>query len=218
MSGLALLLLLHNWSTQQTQCCDCTILLSLETFPCFTSKKNVLAGPIISQPSSISYSPADASVVVCYKIDGGYYELYTIPRDGRNIEGVEAKRMSNVLGAVFIGRKRLLTLDKASRQLVVRDLTNVEVKRINAVSPTVDQLFPGPMAGTVLLRAEDKVILYDVEQRKCLAELTINGVRAVVWSQPKNTHVAFLTKDSKFKSSLIVLTHNNSGCNYHPKS
>lgn len=76
-------------------------------------------------------------------------------------------------------------------------MNNDETKRCE---PTivVDALFPGPL-GYVLLRSEDRVALYDVQQRKSFSELQITGVKAVYWALDFSV-VALITKDCKNKN------------------
>jgi coatomer protein complex subunit alpha (xenin) len=44
--------------------------------------------------------------------EGGHYELYQIPKDGKASENAESKRGLGVC-AVFVGRKRFAVLDKS---------------------------------------------------------------------------------------------------------
>lgn len=93
---------------------------------------------------------------------------------------------------------------------------NEEVKRTQAPF-TVDNLFPAPN-GDVLLRGEDRVALFDVQQkcvrlrvrcgvcfsfshvlpsrfRRVTAELTVNDVKLVFWSNDANLTAALVNKD-----------------------
>jgi coatomer protein complex subunit alpha (xenin) len=126
-----------------------------------------------NRTQTIAYSPQDRVILVSSDADGGSYDLYQIPKDGRGAENVESKRG---LGgsAVFVGRDRFAVLDKSS-QIVVKNLKNEETKRCVPPHP-VDLLFPGP-TGCVLMRGEERISLYDVQQRKVLAELTTQFIK-----------------------------------------
>lgn len=80
------------------------------------------------QPSSLSYSPVDTAVIVYYvfqpvlskclqfqKGDGGHYELYQFAKDGRSSDSAECKRGTGACGAVFVGRKRFVVLEKGPK-------------------------------------------------------------------------------------------------------
>eukprot|EP01114_Cavostelium_apophysatum_P006979 TRINITY_DN1860_c0_g1_i1.p1 TRINITY_DN1860_c0_g1~~TRINITY_DN1860_c0_g1_i1.p1 ORF type:complete len:1253 (-),score=421.85 TRINITY_DN1860_c0_g1_i1:62-3820(-) len=141
---------------------------------------------------SMSYSPQDKAVIVCTDADGGQYELYQIPTDGKGGESVEPKKgLGN--SVVFVGRKRFAVLDK-SHQIIIKNLKNEETKR--CVPPTaVDSMFAAP-AGQLLLRSEDKVTLYDVQQRKPVAELPVSDIKYAYWSNEKDGQVALVSKDT----------------------
>eukprot|EP01105_Mastigella_eilhardi_P021820 TRINITY_DN5311_c0_g1_i1.p1 TRINITY_DN5311_c0_g1~~TRINITY_DN5311_c0_g1_i1.p1 ORF type:complete len:1263 (-),score=380.06 TRINITY_DN5311_c0_g1_i1:95-3883(-) len=165
---------------------------SARDVPLMPLKKNS-SGPLSAHPGSLSFSPADNAILVYYKGDGGHYELYQLAKDGRSSESSECKRGSGVNGAVFVGRKRFCVLDKS--KLVVKDLSNTEIKRIVPALP-MDQIFQGPIVGTLLLRSDEKIILYDLQQKKAMAELAVSGVRYVVWSYSPVMRVALIAKDS----------------------
>lgn len=124
--------------------------------------------PAGNRTQTLAFSPQDRAILVSSDADGGSYELYQIPKDGRGAENVESKRG---LGgsAVFVGRDRFAVLDKSS-QIAVKNLKNEETKRCVPPYP-VDMLFPGP-TGYVLMRSDERITLYDVQQRKVVAEIT----------------------------------------------
>jgi len=61
---------------------------------------------------SVSYNAAEKAVLLTSDFDGGTYELYQIPKDGRNTENVEAKRGRGI-AAVWVARNRFAVLDKS---------------------------------------------------------------------------------------------------------
>ena len=61
---------------------------------------------------TLSYNAQDRAILISSDVEGGYYELYEIPKDGKGSDNVEAKRGLGVQ-AIFIGRKRFAVLDKS---------------------------------------------------------------------------------------------------------
>ncbi|KAG8389909.1 hypothetical protein BUALT_Bualt01G0028000 [Buddleja alternifolia] len=145
-------------------------------------------------PRTISYSPTENAVLVCSDMDGGSYELYIIPKDsyGRGDSAQEAKR--GVGGsAVFVARNRFAVLEKSSNQVLVKNLKNEIVKKSALPIPTDAIFYAG--TGNLLCRAEDRVVIFDLQQRIVLGDLQTSFVRYVVWS-PDMESVALLSKHS----------------------
>ncbi|KAF6256969.1 COPI alpha subunit C-terminus-domain-containing protein [Scenedesmus sp. NREL 46B-D3] len=142
-------------------------------------------------PRSLSYNPAENAVLLTSDVDGGSYELYTIPKDARGDTAPDAKRGLGA-SAVFIARNRFAVLDKASSTIQVRNLQNEITKKCAPPCATTDAVF---YAGTGLLlcRAEDKMALFDVQQRITLAELSTPFIKYVVWNGDMSS-VALLSK------------------------
>mmetsp|Transcript_31726 Transcript_31726/g.82114 ORF Transcript_31726/g.82114 Transcript_31726/m.82114 type:complete len:1227 (-) Transcript_31726:281-3961(-) len=143
-------------------------------------------------PRSLAYNPAETCVLVCYDGEGGSYELYSVPKDpSRGDNAPDAKRGVGS-SAVFIARNRFAVLDKSNGQIQIKNLRNEITKKCPAPDSSSDALF---YAGTGLLlcRCEDKVILFDVQQRSTVAELSTPSIKYVVWSGDMN-QVALLSK------------------------
>jgi coatomer protein complex subunit alpha (xenin) len=74
----------------------------------------------------MSYNPAENAVLINTDAEGGTYELYVVPKDatggGRN-EPEESKRGAGAC-ACFVARNRFAVLDKASHQIVIKNLRN----------------------------------------------------------------------------------------------
>lgn len=161
-----------------------------------------------SAPRTMSYNPAENALLLTYDVDGGQYELYNVPKDpnGRDSAPVrfvvsclplhsvspqDAKRGSGA-AAVFIARNRFAVLDKSSNTILIKDLNNEVTKKAAAPMAGADGIFYAG-TGTLLVRSEDKMVLFDVQQRTVQAELTTPFVKYVVWSSDMN-HVALLSK------------------------
>ncbi|CAI5484716.1 unnamed protein product [Closterium sp. Yama58-4] len=146
-------------------------------------------------PRSLSYNPAENSVLICSDADGGSYELYTVPKDagrgGGAAEAPEAKRGAGT-SAVFVARNRFAVLDKSHDQIVIKNLRNEVTKKCPPPVASTDAIFYAG-TGSLLCRSDDKVVLFDVQQRAAIAELTTPFVKYVVWSADMN-HVALLSK------------------------
>lgn len=143
-------------------------------------------------PRTLSYSPTENAVLVCSDIDGGSYELYVVPKDsfGRGDLAQEAKR--GVGGsAVFIARNKFAVLDKINNQVLVKNLKN-ETGKKSVLPIATDAIFYAG-TGNLLCRAEDKVVIFDLQQRSVLGELQTPFVKYVVWSNDMES-VALLSK------------------------
>ena len=140
---------------------------------------------------TLSYNPADRAILVTSSADGGMYELINLPREASGaIEPTESKRGQGN-SAVFVARNRFVVFTEASRQLEVRDLSNSITKTLMAPPGTTDVYSGG--TGTLLLIKPTSVVLFDIQQKKSVAELSVSGVKYVVWSND-GLHAALLSK------------------------
>ncbi|CAH9067833.1 unnamed protein product [Cuscuta epithymum] len=145
-------------------------------------------------PRTLSYSPTENAVLICADIDGGSYELYIVPKDsyGRGDTVQDAKR--GVGGsAVFIARNRFAVLEKSTNSVLVKNLKNEIVKK--SVLPIATDAIFYAGTGNLLCRAEDRVIVFDLQQRVVLGDLQASFVRYIVWSHDMES-VALLSKHS----------------------
>ncbi|KAL3634312.1 hypothetical protein CASFOL_021366 [Castilleja foliolosa] len=145
-------------------------------------------------PRTLSYSPTENAVLVCSDVDGGSYELYVIPKDsyGRGDTAQDAKRGSGG-SAVFVARNRFAVLEKSSNQVLVKNLKNEIVKKTVLPIATDAIFYAG--TGNLLCRAEDRVVIFDLQQRIIIGDLQTSFVRYVVWSHDMES-VALLSKHS----------------------
>lgn len=145
-----------------------------------------------SAPRTLVYNahnPSEGNVLVCSDIDGGSYELLTF--NGANV--TDGKRGACLGPAVFLGRNRFAVLDRHQRQIIVKNLDNETTKRVQPPVANVDALLDGGASGRVLLRADDRAILFEVQSRRILGELTAPKIKSVVWS-PDGSKVAIVCK------------------------
>lgn len=149
-----------------------------------------------SAPRFLSYNqhnPNEGNIIVCSEVDGGCYELITFSLTSSGGSVSDGKR-GNCLGpAVFLGMNRFAILDRHQRQIIVKNLQNETLKRVAPPTPNVDGLLEGGASGRILLRVEDKAILFEVQSRRVLGELNAPKLKNVVWS-PDGSKVALLCK------------------------
>ncbi|KAK0716698.1 coatomer WD associated region-domain-containing protein [Apiosordaria backusii] len=142
-------------------------------------------------PRTLSYNPAERSVLVTSPADGGSYELINLPRDGTGaIEPTESKRGSGN-SAIFVARNRFAVLNTAAQTIDIKDLQNNVTRSFKPPLGTSDIYFGG--TGNLLIITPTAVHLYDVQQKKTTAELAVNGVKYVVWSND-GLYAALLSK------------------------
>ena len=142
-------------------------------------------------PRTLSYNPAERAILVTSPADNGTYELINLPRDASGaVEPTDTKRgLGN--SAVFVARNRFAVFNLASQQIDIKDLANSTTKTIKPPIGTVDIYFGG--TGCLLLITPTAVILYDIQQKKQIAELSVAGVKYVAWSND-GLYAALLSK------------------------
>ncbi|CAJ0755331.1 24382_t:CDS:10 [Entrophospora sp. SA101] len=146
------------------------------------------------QPRSLSYNPAERAVIVTTPVDGGTFDLFHLPKNSngepRELTG-DGKRGPGT-SAVFIARNRFAVLDKTHQQIEIRDLSNSTTKSIKPPT-TVNDIFSAGSGNLLLMSTPTSVILYDIQQRQSVAEITTPPVKYVVWSSDYN-QVVLLSK------------------------
>lgn len=141
-------------------------------------------------PRTLSYNPAERSVLVTSPADGGTYELIVLSRDGGAADE-KLKKRGPGNSAVFVARNRFAVFNQAAQQIDIKDLSNSTTKTIKPPTGTSDIVFGG--TGNLLLITPTAVHLYDIQQKKTVAELAISGVKYVVWSND-GAYAALLSK------------------------
>ncbi|KAM0277522.1 hypothetical protein ACHAQH_005721 [Verticillium albo-atrum] len=144
-----------------------------------------------SPPRTISYNPAERSVLVTSTTDSGSYELISLPKDSSGaIEPTESKRGSGN-SAIFVARNRFAVLNVASQTIDIKDLSNNVTRSFKPPVGTTDIYFGG--TGNLLIITPTHVHLYDIQQKKSVTELAVTGVKYVVWSND-GLYAALLSK------------------------
>ncbi|CAI7672070.1 unnamed protein product [Penicillium bialowiezense] len=162
--------------------------------------KNVESPPMLSlrklgspwvPPRTLSYNPAERAILVTTPADNGTYELIHLPRDATGaVEPTDVKR-GQATSAVFVARNRFAVFNPSSQQVDIKDLSNSTTKTIKPPAGTTDIYFGG--TGCLLFINPTHVTLFDIQQKKQLAELAVSGVKYVVWSND-GLYCALLSK------------------------
>ena len=131
-------------------------------------------------PRTLSYNPAERAILVTSPADNGIYELVNLPKDASGaLEPTDIKRGQGN-AAIFVARNRFAVFTRATQQIDIKDLGNSVTKSIKPPPETTDIYFGG--TGCLLLITPSIVTLYDIQQKKQLAELAVSGVKYVIWS------------------------------------
>ncbi|KAK9108942.1 hypothetical protein Sjap_017002 [Stephania japonica] len=143
-------------------------------------------------PRNLSYSPTENAVLVCSDVEGGSYELFIVPRDSiARGDAVQESKRGVGGSAVFVARNRFAVLDKSSNQVLVKNLKNEVVKKSSLPVATDAIFYAG--TGNLLCKAEDRVVIFDLQQRLVLGELQTAFVKYIVWSNDMES-IALLSK------------------------
>jgi coatomer subunit alpha len=143
-------------------------------------------------PRTLSYNPAERAVLVTSPTDGGIYELINLPRDASgSVEPTDTKRGPGD-SAVFVARNRFAVFNKSTQQIDIKDLSNSTTKTIKVPEIHINDIYFGG-TGCLLLCAQQSVVLYDIQQKKSIADLPAAGVKYIIWSND-GAHAALLSK------------------------
>jgi len=140
----------------------------------------------------VHYNEAESMLLVSLDAEGGSYELYHVSKDvGGGSEVASDCKRGLGTSAVFVARQRFAVLDK-NRQILIKNFQNEVTKKCAPPHPSTDMLFPAG-TGSLLLRSEERMSLFDIQQRKAVAEVTVPAIKYVVWSAD-GSHVALISK------------------------
>jgi coatomer protein complex subunit alpha (xenin) len=142
-------------------------------------------------PRTLSYNPAERSILVTSPGEHGIYELISLPRDASGAVEPSNTMRGQGSAAVFVARNRFAVFNPSSNQVDIKDLSNSTTKTLKPPHGTTDMVFGG--TGCLLLVAPTMVYLYDIQQKKQLTELAVTGVKYVVWSTD-GLYAALLSK------------------------
>lgn len=142
-------------------------------------------------PRTLSYNPAERSVLVTSPADNGTYELVALPRDATGATEPSDVKRGQGNSAVFVARNRFAVFTTSTQLVEIKDLSNSTTKSFKAPPGTTDVTFGG--TGCLVLITPTIVVLYDIQQKKQMAELSVAGVKYVSWSND-GLYAALLSK------------------------
>lgn len=186
--------------------------LHIHDFPSTADQEVMSVRKLGSQfvaPRTLSYNPAERAILLTSPYEGGSYELYRLPKNlGGTLQEPSDESMKGVgHAALFIARNRFAVFDKTNQVIQIRDLQNKETKSFKTPGQVTDIYYAGP--GALLMATPTSVILFDIQQRRVTAELTVSNVKYIVWSTDmsmlallsKHT-ITIATKDLKQTSQI----------------
>ena len=144
--------------------------------PSLTSLRKL--GSNFVPPRTLSFNPAERSILVTSPADNGIYELITLPRDATGASDPTDTKRGQGSAAVFVARNRFAVLN-ASGLVEIKDLSNSTTKSFQAPSGTTDIVYGGPSC--LLLLTPTTTVLFDIQQKKELASLAVAGIKYVTW-------------------------------------
>jgi coatomer protein complex subunit alpha (xenin) len=96
-------------------------------------------------------------------------------------EPADESKRGKGYSALFIARNRFAVFDKNSQQIEIRDLSNAITKSFKAPAAGVTDIFYAG-AGALLISTATSVLLFDIQQRRIVSELSVASVKYVIWS------------------------------------
>jgi len=76
---------------------------------------------------------------------------------------------------------------------MIKDLSNEKRKIVAPPNPSTDYMFFAGTSGRLLLRSDDRVVLFEPQSRRILAELQVSRIKYVIWNQDCS-RVALISK------------------------
>ena len=103
-------------------------------------------------------------------------------KDAANARGevTSESRRGSGSSAVFVARNRFAVLDKSSHAILIKNLRDEVTKKCVPPDAQTDAIFYAG-TGCLLCRSEDRMVLYDVQQRTASGAAT-PAVKYVSWS------------------------------------
>lgn len=157
-------------------------------------------------PHSVMYNQlnaADSNILVYLDEDGGSYELHSFSQDAGergDAESGEAQR-GPCMSCCFVARNKFATLDRSGK-IHIKNYGNTSTKKLTSPLPNPTGIFFAGTAGRVLIRNEEKVMLYEHGSRRQINSIYFQRAKRVVW----NRDFSFVAIMSK--GSIVLATRN----------
>uniref|UniRef100_A0A8D8R6E5 Coatomer subunit alpha n=1 Tax=Cacopsylla melanoneura TaxID=428564 RepID=A0A8D8R6E5_9HEMI len=159
---------------------------------------------------SISYNATEHAILVTTRnannFENSTYDLYMIPKEETERKEVADGKRATGISAVWVARNRFAVLDR-NHTILIKNLKNEVTKKMSSVG--CEEIFYAG-TGALLCREPDHVVLFDVQQKRALAQVKVAKCRHVVWS-PDMSHLALLSKHTLH----IVNRKMETLCNIH---
>jgi len=121
---------------------------------------------------------------------GSTVEIVCFPPAGQKKE--PQQRIAPGVGAVFTARNRYAVLEDG-HQITIKNFSNEITKRIATPQANSDGIFPGGLAGREILRAEDRITLFDIQGQRVIHEVSASKIKSVIWAED-SSFVCLLSK------------------------
>lgn len=161
---------------------------------------------------SLQYNPGENAFLLSARSHNKElctYDMYKVTtREGECSDAPIVSRSAGV-ATVWYTLNRYAVLDK-NQQISIRDLSNKEVRKVELNQPCNDMFFAG--TGKLLLRNDDSVQLYDVQQKRSIGSVKASKVKYVIWSRDMG-HAALISKHQLLivdREMNVVCTHQES--------
>jgi coatomer protein complex subunit alpha (xenin) len=136
-------------------------------------------------------NPDSTDILICGP--GAYCEWISFPPSGPSSDRKEPlSRVTPGLCAVFTARNRFAVLDE-SHQICIKNFSGETTKKFAPPQPNTDWMFPGGLGGRVILRAEDRVTLFDTQSQRVVHEVSASKIKSVHWTE-NASYVCLLSK------------------------
>ncbi|CAB3408946.1 unnamed protein product [Caenorhabditis bovis] len=132
---------------------------------------------------ALSFNPAENAFLLTSRSHSREmctFDYYRIQPNSDGNTDAQANRSTGI-AALWVARNRFAVLDKA-QNVSLRDLSNKELRKLENINTAVDDIFYAG-TGMILLRNEDGLQLFDVQQKTVVASVKASKVRYVIWSK-----------------------------------
>lgn len=164
----------------------------------FTTTKDTpissISNNLSIQPKTLIYNsmnPNETDIILFSNSEGGSYEIYKTGK-GENSSSSESVH-GNGLSVIFTARNRIAVLEK-DHKISIRGLDNQLTKPVTPPVGNWSDIFSGGIIGRIILRSEDRILLFDTTSRKQLGIAMIGGVKYVQWNE-NNEYIALMCKE-----------------------
>ncbi|KAG4304773.1 hypothetical protein PORY_001826 [Pneumocystis oryctolagi] len=162
-------------------------------------------GNLWKKPRTISYNPSQRMILACSSADDGIYEIFNVSSNEEELlnfteykdhtltyaDQDSEKMTGSAVSAIFVARNKFVIYDRSDQTIKIKDLSNITSKTIQP-PVTVNDIFPAGNRN-IIISSSASVILYDIQQKSIINQLSISQIKYVVWSND-GEYVALLSK------------------------